>query len=183
MHQSSDQVGLSLSAFSGLNDAGATPTSDHTDQPQPQSSSLSAYQQQQEEGTTIPNYVLISKPGSLLNTQHQAKNVSSTTPFHLVTFPMTYSNSVDMFYEIHPTHLSNMNYLLAQLFVPLPCTGSTPSQMLFCHAQRPNDTSLDEVFMPASIPHFLGLSSVCTHTAASFSSVSSVQGLYSLFQN
>ncbi|XP_074493919.1 PDZ and LIM domain protein 5a isoform X2 [Sebastes fasciatus] len=155
-HQSSDQVGVSLSAFSGLNDATTS-------------------EQRPEEDATIPNYVLISEPGSLLKTQHQENNV------HLVAMPVTYSSSVDMFCQIHPTHLSNINYPLAPMLVPLTYTGSTPSQIPSGHALRPNDASLDAVFMPANIPHFLGPSPVCTHTPASCLPVSSVipaQGLY-----
>lgn len=174
-HQSSDTIGVSLSAFSGLNDAGATPTSDHIDQPQQQASGSSANQQQPEESATIPNHVLISK--------HQENNVSSSAPLHFVAIPMTYSRSVDMFCQIHPTHLSNMSYPLAPMLVPLTYTGSAPSS----HAQRPNDA----VFMPANLPHFLGPSPVGIHTPASCLPVfSAARGLdlshgsdSSLFQN
>ncbi|XP_044052663.1 PDZ and LIM domain protein 5a isoform X8 [Siniperca chuatsi] len=177
-HQSSDQVVVSCSAFSGLNDAEATTTYDHmiTHQPQQQqTASLSANQQRPEEASTIPNYVLISKPGSLLKPQHQENNVSPTTPLQLVAIPMPYSSSVDMFCQIHPTHLCNMNYTSAPVLVPLTYTGSTPSQIISSHTQRPNDA----VFLSADIPHFL--SPVCTHTPASCLPVFSVlpaQGLY-----
>lgn len=160
-HQSSDQVVLSPSAISGVNDSEATPKSDHIDQP----TSL-ANLQQPEEDATIPNYVLISKPGSLFQAQDQENNVSSTTPLHLVAFQMPYSSS-DMFCQIHPIHSSNMNYSLSPVLVPLTCTGSTQSQTPSSHAQRPNYTSHDAGFLPAIIPHFLGPSPVCTHTSAS----------------
>ncbi|XP_042343495.1 PDZ and LIM domain protein 5a isoform X2 [Plectropomus leopardus] len=167
-HPSSDRVEISPS------DAGAN----NIDQPQPDSGS-SASQEQPEEGASIPNYVLFSKPGSLLTSQHQENSVPSTAPLHLVAIPMTYSSSVDMFCQIHPTHLSNMSYPLAPVLVPLTYTG--PSQIPSSHAQRPNDTSLDALFMPANIPHFLGPSAVSTHTPASCLPVCSVlpaQGLH-----
>ncbi|XP_078026815.1 PDZ and LIM domain protein 5a isoform X1 [Epinephelus lanceolatus] len=94
---------------------------------------------------------------------------------------MMYSSSVDMFCQIHPTHLSNMNYPLAPVLVPLTYTSSVPSQIPSSHAQRPDDTSLDAVFMPANIPQFLGSNPVYTQTPASCLPVSSVlpaQGLY-----
>ncbi len=175
-HQSSNQVEVSLSAFSGLNDDQMI-----THQPQPQMSGSSANQQQPEADATIPNYVIISKSGSLLKTQHQENNESSTAPLHLIAFPVPYSSSVDMFCQIHPNHLSNMNYPLAPTLLPLTYTGSSPSQIPSSHAQRPNDTSLDAAFLPANISHFLGSSPVCTHTAASCLPVFSVlpaQGLY-----
>ncbi|XP_068560392.1 PDZ and LIM domain protein 5a isoform X2 [Cebidichthys violaceus] len=173
-HQSVDPVEVSRSAFSGLNDAGATSTSDHIDQPQPQVAGSSANQQWPEEGATIPNYFLISEPGSFLKTQHQENNASSSTPLHLVAIPMTYSSSFNMFYQVHPTHLSNINYPLAPMYVPLTHTSSTPSQIQSCQTQRPNNTSLDGMLMPAHVPHFLGPSPVCTHTPASCLPVSSV---------
>ncbi|XP_031712182.1 PDZ and LIM domain protein 5a isoform X2 [Anarrhichthys ocellatus] len=173
-HQSIDQIEVSRSAFSGLNDAGATSTSDHIDQPQPQVAGSSANQQWPEEGATIPNYFLVSEPGSFLKTQYQENNASSTTPLHLVAIPMTYSSSFNMFYQVHPTHLSNINYPLAPMYVPLTHTSSTPSQIQLCQTQTPNNTSLDAMLMPAHVPHFLGPSPVCTHTPASRLPVSSV---------
>lgn len=175
-HHSSDQVEVSPSAFSGLNDDRMI-----THQPQPQVAGSSANQQRPEADATIPNYVVISKPGSLLKTQHQENNESSTAPLHLVAFPMPYSSSADMFCQIQPTHLSNMNYPLAPMLLPLTYTGSSPSQKSSSHAQRPNDSSLDAAFLPANIPHFLGLSPACTHAPASCLPVFSVlpaQGLY-----
>ncbi|XP_051277604.1 uncharacterized protein LOC127375603 [Dicentrarchus labrax] len=158
-------------------------------QPQPQLAGSSVNKQQPEEDATISNYVLIPKPGSLLNTQHQENNVSSTAPLHLVGFPMPYSSSVDMFCQMHQNHLSNMNYPLAPMLVPVTYSDSTPNQIPSSHAQRPNDA----VFLPANMPHFLGPSPVCAHTPASCLPVFSVlpgQGLYlshcgdaSLFQN
>lgn len=147
----------------------------------PQAAGSSANRQRPEEDATIPNYVLISKHDNLLEAQHQENDSSPTTPLQLVAFPMPYSSSVDMFYQIHPTHLPNVNYPLAPVLVPLTYTGSTPSQIPSSHAQRPNDSSLDAAFLPASIPHFLGPSPVYTHTPASCLPVFSVlpaQGLY-----
>lgn len=166
--QSSDQVEVSLSA---LNDA----ESDHmaTRQPQTLTASSSADQRRPEEGATIPSCVLISKPGSLLKSQRQENNLSYSAPLHLVACPVPYSNSLDMFWQIHPSHLSNMNYSLSPMLVPLTYTGSTPDQTQPSHAQRSNEA----VFMPATIPHFLGSNPVCTHTPAAFSIIPA-QGLY-----
>lgn len=165
-HQSSDQVEVSLSAFSEMNDA----ESDHmtTRQPQALTAGSSVDQRRPEEGATIPSCVLISKPGSLLKTQHQENSLSYTAPLHLVAYPMPYSNSLDMFCQIHPTHLS-----ISPTLVPLTCTGSTLDQIQSSHAQRSNDA----VFMPANIAHFLGSSPVCTHTPTAFS-ILPAQGLY-----
>lgn len=152
-----------------------------THQPQPQTAGSSANQQRPEEEATIPRNVLTSKPGSFFIAQHQESDASSTAPLHLVAFPVPYSSSVDMFCQIHPTHLSSMNYPLAPMLVPLTCTGSNPSQIPPSYTQRPNDGSPDAAFSPASIPRFLGPSSVCSHTPASCLPVFSVlpaQGLY-----
>nr|XP_046243519.1 PDZ and LIM domain protein 5a isoform X3 [Scatophagus argus] len=162
-HPSSDQVGLSPSAFSGLNDE----ESDRMITHQPQSQMAGSSASQQQEGAPIPNYVLVSKPGSPFKTEHQQKDVSSTAPHHLVSFPMAYSSSFDMFCQIHPTHLSNINHPLAPVLVPLMYTGLTPSQTPSSQAQKLNNTSPDATFLQASISHFLGPSPVCTHSPAS----------------
>lgn len=175
-HQSSGQGGVSLSALSGPNDAESDRMIAY--QPQPQTAGSSANQQRPGEGASIPNYVLIFKPGTLLKTQHQENNLSSTAPLY---FRMPYSSSVDMFCQIHPTHLSNMCYPLAPMLVPLTYTGSTPSQVPSSQTQRPNGTSLDAAFFQANIPHFLGQSPVSTHTPLSRLPVFNVlptQGLY-----
>ncbi|XP_044229115.1 PDZ and LIM domain protein 5a isoform X4 [Thunnus albacares] len=182
VHQSSDQVGVLLATFSGVNDVEAMPTSVYFDQPQPQSAMSSANQQRPEEDATTPNHVLLSNPGSVLKAQNQENNVSSTTHFHVVAIPMSYSSSVDMFCHMQPTCSSNMNYASAPMLAPLPYTGQT--QISSSHTQRPNDTSLD-VFLPANMPQsFLEPSPVCTQTLASDSPAFSVLhaetvGLYS----
>lgn len=147
-------------------------------QPQPQTAGSSANQQRPGEGASIPNYVLIFEPGTLLKTQHQENNLPSTAPLY---FPMPYSSSVDMFCQIHPTHLSNMHYPLAPMLVPLMYPGSTAIQIPSSQAQRPNDTSLDATFLQANVPHFLGPSPVSTHTPLSrfpFFNVSPTRGPY-----
>lgn len=175
-HQSSHHVEVSLSAFSGLNGA----ESDHTIKHQLRAGNAgsSADQQQPEGGATVPGYVLISKPGSLLKTQHQENAESSAAPLHLVAFPMGYPGSVDVFCQIHPNQLSNVNYPLAPLLVPLTYSGSNSSQIPESHAQRLNDA-----FLPDSIPCYLGQNPSCTQTPASCLPVFSVlpaQGLNSL---
>ncbi|XP_040010483.1 PDZ and LIM domain protein 5a isoform X4 [Xiphias gladius] len=175
-HQSSDQVGVPLTMFSGLNDAEDPLTSAHTDQQQPRVAGSSADRQWPEKDTVIPHDVHISNPESLLKTQNQENNISSTTHLHVVSTPMSYSNNFDMFCQIHPTHLSNGNYPLAPVLVPLTYNGSALIQMSSSHtrhdictdAQKSNDTSLDAVFLQANTPHsLLGPSPVCTQTPAS----------------
>ncbi|XP_030273553.1 PDZ and LIM domain protein 5a isoform X4 [Sparus aurata] len=175
-HQSSHHVEVSLSAFSGLNGA----ESDHTIKHQLRAGNAgsSADQQQPEGGATVPGYVLISKPGSLSKTQHQENAESSAAPLHLVAFPMGYPGSVDVFCQIHPNQLSNVNYPLAPLLVPLTYSGSNSSQIPESHAQRLNDA-----FLPDSVPRYLGQNPSCTQTPASCLPVFSVlpaQGLNSL---
>lgn len=173
VHQSSDQGGVSRTTFSGMNDAEAAPTSVYFDLPQPQTAVSSASQQRPEEDATITNNVLISNPGSILKAQNQENNVSSTTHLNVVAIPMSYSSSVDMFCHIHPTCSSNMNYPLSPMLVPLTYTGQ--SQIPSSHTQRPYDTSLDAMFLPANMHQsFLGPSPVCTQTLASYSPVFSV---------
>ena len=179
-HQSSHHVEVSLSALSGLNGA----ESDHMIKHQPlaQKAGSSADQRQPEEGATVPGYVLISEPGSLLKTQHQENDESSAAPLHLVAFPMAYPGSVDVFCQIHPTQLSNMNYPLTPMLVPLTYSGSNSSQIPESHARRPNDASLNAAFLPDSVPPYLGQNPVCTQTPASCLPVFSVlpaQGLNS----
>ncbi len=170
----------SFSAFSGLKDA----ESDHmiANQPKPQTAGSPASHQQPEEGATNPKYTLVSKPGSLLKTQHQENNVSATAPLHVVAFPMPYSSSVDMFCQMHPNDLSNMDYPMAPVLVPLTYTGLNPSQIAASHAQRPNCASLDAKILPANTPGLLGPNPVCTSTPASclpVFSILSAQGLHS----
>ncbi|XP_022613396.1 PDZ and LIM domain protein 5 isoform X2 [Seriola dumerili] len=169
------QAGGSLTTCSALSDTETTPTS-HTDQPQLQATGSSANQQWQEKDAIIQHDVLISKPDGLLKTQNQDNNISSASHLRLVAIPLSYSSSVDTFRQIHPNHLSNMNYSLAPMLVPLTCNGSALNQMSSSHAhhytfsdaQKSNDTSLDAVFLPDSMPHsFLGPNPVCSHTPAS----------------
>lgn len=155
----------SLSAFSGLKDA----ESDHviTDHPEPQTVGSSANQQPPKEGATNPNYVLISKPGSLLKTQHQQNSLSSSAPLHLVAFPMPYSGSLDMFCHIDPDQMSNINHPLTPVLTPSSYTDLNPSQIAESQEQRPNDASVDAAFLPANNSGFPGPSPERIHSPAS----------------
>lgn len=171
-HQSSEQVELSISASGGLNDA----ESNHmiTHQPQSQSAGSSANQQPTEKDATSPSYVLISRPDSVLKSQHQVSNVSSAAPLHLVAFPVPYSRSLDVFCQTQPNSLSNMDYPLAPVLVPLSYTGSNQSLIPSYLTQQTFNTSPGVTCLPARVPTFPGARSVCTQRPASCLPVLSV---------